>query len=196
MIRNVYACGNLTVVQNMTKLNIQHSGLISTSRMSSQFSEDLEKINDVRELLIETGNPNIKNGMGEPAWFIALKNKNFIGAAELINSGADINILNRNHESWLISCLDYEADNSLFTLGFQQADNTWAESTADERHPFFHPNMTPYIASRISTKWWSERKSWDKLKVNNLYPEDVFLNHNKEVGRIFNFWHQRCLFFK
>jgi len=180
----------------MTKLNIQHSGLISTSRMSSQFSEDLEKINDVRELLIETGNPNIKNGMGEPAWFIALKNKNFTGTAELINSGADVNILNRKKESWLISCLDYGADNSLFTLGFQQVNKLWAESTADGRHPFFHDNMTPYIASHISTKWWSERKSWEKLKINNIYPEDIFSDSNKEVGRIFKFWHQRCLFFK
>ena len=178
------------------KINIQHSGLISSSQMSSDFSENLEKINDVRELLIKTGNPNIKNKYGEPAWYIALKNKNYTGVAELINSGANINILNNNKETWLLSCLNFEADNSLFTLGFQNIDNTWSNKTENNESPFFNDNMTSYIASHISTRWWSERKSWERLKENNIYPEDYFKDKNSEVSRIFKFWHNRCLFFK
>lgn len=180
----------------MTKINIEHSGLISTNQMSSGFSENLEKINDVRELLIKTGNPNIKNKYGEPAWFIALKNKNYVGVFELINSGANINILNKNKETWLISCLNYKADNALFTLGFQNIDNTWSNKDINNNSSFFNNNMTPYISSHISMKWWSERKSWNILKENNIFPEEYFKDKNKEVSRIFNFWHQRCLFFK
>ena len=180
----------------MMKINIQHSGLTSNNQMSSDFSENLEKINDVRELLIKTGNPNIKNKYGEPAWFIALKNNNHIGVAELINSGADINILNRDNDTWLISCLEYKADNALFTLGFRNSNNNWYAKNNNNKSPFFHDNMNPYLASHISTRWWSERKSWEKLKENNIYPEDYFQNKNEEVGRIFKFWHQRCLFFK
>lgn len=180
----------------MIKINVQHSGLISNNQMSSNFSENLEKINDVRELLIKTGNPNIKNKYGEPAWFIALKNNNYTGVGELINSGADINILNKNNDTWLMSCLNYNADNALFTLGFRNINEQWYIKNNENKNPFFHNNMNPYIASRISTKWWSERKSWELLKEEDIYPEDYFKNKNNEVSRIFNFWHKRCLFFK
>lgn len=174
----------------------QYSRLINPDVLSNNFSINLDKISDVRELLIKTSNPDLVNEYGEPAWLITIKNKNFFGLEELINNNVDVNQLNNNNDSWLISCLIYNVPIHILNIGLKKSDNDkWYLPNNEGVHPFFHNNMNSAVANIICMKWWGSLKNWNRLKYNNEYPEEYFRNINKDnIADIFEYWHKRCSF--
>lgn len=174
----------------------QYSRLINTDILSNKFSIKLDKISDIRELLIKTSNPDLINEYGEPAWLITMKSKNFYGLEELLNNNVNLNQLNNNNDSWLISCLNYNVPIHILNVGLKKTNSKWYLPNNEEIHPFFHNNMKPNIANIISMKWWSGLNNWNKLKYNNEYPEEYFKDKNKNISEIFEYWKKRCSFFK
>lgn len=175
----------------MNKINkIYHSGLIDKNKMSRCFDDKMKNMSDLKELLIVSSNPNLRNENGDPVWYITMKSDNKEGLLFLLNNGADITIRNRNNDSWTLSCMKFNMPKYILIAGLNKENEKWNESNYDDENPFFFENISKEYAETIANKYWGDLKKWSLLK--NKYgekPVDFFKNKGKfEISKVFNYW--------
>lgn len=160
------------------------------SRTDIQF----HSLASVRNWLINGNNPNYINKDGNPAWWLAMSSGIEESVDELILAGANINIKNENNTNWVMACLDYNMSLWVFQNGFKNIKIKWWEPDNFGRSPLFSEKLTPQMLHLLCSYLYGNFISWEKLKINNVYPEDFFKDKNQEIYKTLIYWKRRMTF--
>lgn len=158
--------------------------------MSIAKEENKNNFNTIRDILIDKGSANILNNLGEPLWYQSMKINDIESLLFLMGNDVDVTLRNRNNDSWLVSCIQYDMPKYILLLGLNKENHLWFEKNKLGFDPFFYSSLSEGYADAMGKKYWIELRKWSDLKnEQNISPIDFFKKAgNFEVYKRLNYW--------